>query len=177
VRRFIVTAPTRTGTPQDFAARFPELTRDSAATYEAVDQVEIRDFTIKQKRVAFRIDNDIFEASAILGLPVMQDMVKMSKGIGDIAEREDGDYTEIFSIFDQVLLPDSARRFRERAMSRGDEGIDVKRQLLPILHHLLEVFGLRPTQQSSDSSTGSPSGDDGITSTAGALPSGSSLAT
>lgn len=168
-----MTAPTRTGTPQDFASRFPELTRDAAEVHAELDQIEIRDFTIKQKRVPFRIDNDVFEASAILGLPVMQDMVKMSKGIGDIAEREDGDYTEIFTIFDQVLLPESARRFRERAMSRGDDAIDVKRQLLPILHYLLEVFGLRPTQLSSDSSTGSPSGGDGTTSTAGALPTAS----
>jgi hypothetical protein len=118
----------------------------------------------------------VFEASALLGLPQMQDMVKLSKSIGSIADRDDGDYSEIFTIFDQVLLPDSATRFKERALSRGDTAIDVKRQLLPILYYLLEAYGLRPTQPSSESSTGSHSEAGGTTSAGGAPPAVSASA-
>lgn len=129
------------------------------------DDVDIRDFTIREKRVRFRIDGDVFEAQALLGIPLMQELVKSTKAIGKMVEEER--YEGIFAIFDQLLYPDSAQRFRERATSVGDEAIDVRRQLIPVLYYLLEKYGLRPTQQSSDSSTGSPSGTDGTTTTAG----------
>lgn len=77
-------------------------------------------------------------------------------------------YESIFEIFDQLLIEESAKVFRERAMSKGDRGIDVQRQLMPILYYLLEQYGVRPTQPSSDSSSGSLNVTDGITSTAGA---------
>jgi hypothetical protein len=132
---------------------------------EIDDTVDIKDFTIKQKQIKFKIDNDIFAAHAILGLPLMQDMVKLGKSIGNLEgdEKFDG----IFEIFDKLLTPDSSARFKQRAQSIGEDGIDVKRQLIPILYFLLETYGVRPTQQSSDSSTGLPSETDGTSSTAG----------
>lgn len=129
------------------------------------DEVEIKDFTLKEKRIKFKIDDDIFEASRIMGIPMMQDLVKVTKNLGDMSES--GDYSAIPKIFDELLLPESAQRFRERLGAKGDDAIDVKAQLMPILFYILEKFGLRPTQLSSDSSTGSPAEPDGITSTAG----------
>lgn len=129
------------------------------------DEVEIKDFTIKKKRVKFKIDDDIFEASRVLGLPMMQDLVKVTKGLGNVSETQD--YSAISKIFEELLVEGSAKRFNERLMKKGDEGIDVREQLLPILHYILEKFGVRPTQPSSDSSAGSPSETDGTPSTAG----------
>lgn len=131
------------------------------------DTVQIRDFTIKKKYVKFKIDNDVFTGHTVLGLPLMQELIGVSKNMGKAIENEQ--YDTFFDIFDKLLVPASAQRFRERATSAGDDGIDVKRQLLPIIYYLLEEFGIRPTQQSSVSPTGSPNGTGGTTSTAGSL--------
>lgn len=129
------------------------------------DEVEIKDFTLKEKRVKFKIDDDVFEASRIMGIPMMQDLVKVTKNIGSMSES--GDYSGISAIFDELLVPSSAERFAQRLAAKGDDGIDVKAQLIPILYYILEKFGLRPTQLSSDSSTGSLTETDGTPSTDG----------
>lgn len=129
------------------------------------DEVEIRDFTLKVKRIKFKIDDDVFEAYAALSLPLMQKLIKTAKSLGDMVKEEKFD--GISAIFNELLYPQSAERFNQRTQAIGDEAIDVKQQLIPILYHLLEKYGVRPTQLSSDSSTGSPSEPGGITSTAG----------
>ncbi len=141
------------------------MTTPFPAPVPTEDIAQIRDFTIKQKKLPFRIDDDVFEAYAILGLPLLQDLVAVTKQIGDMLKEQK--YDALFDLFDQLLYPESAKRFRERAESRGDDAIDVKRQLMPILYFLLEEYGVRPTQPSSDSSTGSPSEPGGTSSTAG----------
>lgn len=129
------------------------------------DEVEIRDFTLKVKRIKFKIDDDVFEAYAALSLPLMQKLIKTAKTLGNMVKEEKFD--GITAIFDELLHPESAARFKQRVQSIGDDAIDVKQQLIPILYHLLEKYGVRPTQLSSDSSTGLSSETDGITSMAG----------
>lgn len=132
------------------------------------DAVSIRDFTIRQKKIQFRVDEDIFDAYAILGLPLLQELVNISKGMSKLVD--EGKYEAVFDVFDKLLYPDSAKRFRERATSLGDDAIDVRKQLMPILHYLLEEYGVRPTEPSSASSTGLPSGTGGTSFTAGSTP-------
>lgn len=131
------------------------------------DQIEIKDFTLKIKRYGFKIDQDIFHAHAAMGLPAMQDLIKVSKSIGDAMRT--GEYDAITEIFKQLLDGPSGERFAQRVISRGADAIDVRKQLLPVIYWLLEKHGLRPTQPSSASSTGSPSGTGGTSSTAGSL--------
>lgn len=128
-------------------------------------EIEIKDFTLKVKRFGFKVDNDTFIAHAALGLPAMQELSKVTKNLGEAVTS--GDYTPITDVFTELLEEASARRFTARVVSKGAEAIDVKKQLLPILYWLLEKYGLRPTQLSSESSTGSPGGTGGITSMAG----------
>lgn len=130
-------------------------------------EIEIKDFTLKVKRFGFKVDNDTFVAHAALGLPAMQELSKVTKNLGEAVRS--GDYTPITDVFGQLLEDASARRFTQRVVAKGTDTIDVKKQLLPILYWLLEKYGLRPTQLSSESSTGSPSETGGITSTAGSL--------
>jgi hypothetical protein len=132
---------------------------------EIDDTVDIRDFTIKQKRLGFRLDDDVFYAYAILGMPLMQEMIQASKSLKDLEGEEKFD--GVVDIFDKLLYPESAVLFKKRLQSLGDNAVDVKRQLIPILHYLLEAYGVRPTQLSSDSSTGLSSETDGTTSTVG----------
>jgi hypothetical protein len=141
----------------NFAVNTPVVDND--------DAVSIKDFTVKRKRIAFRVDNDVFEAYAVLGLPLLQDLMETSKTLQTMLKEQN--FEALFTLFDKLLFPDSAKRFRERAMATGDDAIGVQTQLVPILHFLLEEYGLRPTQPSSESSAGSPSGTDGTTSTAG----------
>ncbi len=152
---------------------FPVTTTQNAAPTPAAsfpvpeldDGIEIKDFTLKVKHHRFRIDDDVFTAHAALGLPAMQDLVKLSKGLGE-AMRSDN-YDTLTAVFAELLEPASAQRFVQRVQARGDDAIDVRNQLIPILYWLLEKYGLRPTQPSSSSSTESPSGSGGTTSTPG----------
>ena len=141
------------------------MTTEAFAPPQDTDVVQIRDFTIRQKKIKFKIDEDVFEAYAILGLPLLQEIVQTSKKLGAMVEEQN--YNAFFEIFDKILYPESAKRFRTRAESIGDDAIDVKRQLLPVLYYLLEEYGVRPTQPSLDSSSGLPSGISGTTSTPG----------
>lgn len=112
--------------------------------------VELKDFTIARKTIPFVVDSDRFEAYAILGLPQLQQVVNVTKDIGTLVDS--GNHAALFDVFDSLLLPDSAKRFRERCLSPDPlESLDVRRQVIPILHYLLEEYGVRPTQQSSDS--------------------------
>lgn len=137
------------------------------------DEVEIKDFTIKEKRIKFRVDDDVFEAYGLLGLPLLQELVHAAHEIGDLVKEQN--YDGFMQIFDKLLYPESATRFKERIASQGDDTIDVKRQLLPIIYYILEKHGVRPTQLSSDLSVGSPNGTGGTTSTDGELSEGSAL--
>jgi len=161
---------------EQLRAQFPELTFNPNANTQSSlanvqvpeqtrDEVKIRDFTIKQKVIPFTIDDDRFEATAILGLPLMQELVRVSRDLGDMMKKQD--FSALSDIFAQLLTPESAPRFIERLNSAGPDGLDVKRQVMPILFFLMEEYGLRPTQPSSDSLTGSPSGTDGTPSTDG----------
>jgi hypothetical protein len=151
----------------------PQMTIPPSA-YDG-DHVIIKDFTIKEKRIAFRIDDDVFEAYGVLGVPLLQELVEMSEGLSKMVSEKK--YDGIFDIFGKILYPDSAKRFKERGLAIGDDAIDVRRQVLPILHYLLEKYGVRPTQPSSSSSTGSPDEIDGTSSTLGSEAAVSALTT
>ena len=135
------------------------------------DHIKIRDFTIKKKRIPFRLDDDVFEAYGVLGVTLLQELVDVASSLSDMvaAKKYDG----IFDVFSRILYPEHAQRFRERGLAIGDEAIDVKRQLIPILYYLLEEYGVRPTQPSSSSSGGSPGEIDGTSFTPGSEPAAS----
>lgn len=135
---------------------------------EMDDSVEIRDFTIKRKRIKFKIDDDVFEATAILSIPLMHELVKVGKNVQQLVGEQKFD--SVTSVFQKILLPASAKRFGERLDAIYDDALDIKEQVIPVLYYLMEQYGVRPTQPSSDSSTGSPSETDGTTSTAGLSP-------
>lgn len=138
---------------------------DESALY---DEVDFKDFTVARKYIGFKIGEDKFIATARLGIPTIQALVKAAGQIEKIREENrDEALQALFVVFDEVLLPSSAQRFRERALSKGPDTIDVQRELVPAIYYLLEEYGVRPTQQSSGSSGGSPGGTSGTTSTAG----------
>lgn len=135
------------------------------------DEVDFKDFTVAKKYIGFKIGDDKFIAYARLGIPTIQALVAAAGTMEKAqSEKDEKAFEGLFTVFDEVLLPEHAKRFRERAMSKGAETIDVQRELMPAIYYLLECYGVRPTQPSSGSSSGSLSGTSGTTSTAGAPP-------
>lgn len=128
-------------------------------------EVTFKDFTKAKKRVTFKIDDDVFEAPSVLPIPVMQELASSADKLkGNTSSGET--LREVIGIFDAILLNNSAARLRERIASK-EEPVDLT-QLMDVMMWLLEVYGLRPTQPSSDSSAGLPDGTSGTPSTDGA---------
>lgn len=123
-----------------------------------------KDFSKKREPVEFKIDNDLFTAPSVLPIPTMQELAETADAIKTETNNSQL-FKKVTGIFDAVLTDASASRFRERVASK-EEPIDIE-QLIDIMLWLLEEYGLRPTQPSSDSSPGAPSETSGTLSTAG----------
>jgi len=125
------------------------------------DQVTIRDFSMSIEPKKFRVNDDIFEAAPQLPLSLLG-MVPKFKSIA--AEPEKSRDT-LLEFFDEILLDGSAAKFRERVLSKtAPIGMP---QMMNVITWLLEEYGLRPTEPSSDSSITWP-GLAGMSSTDGA---------
>lgn len=132
--------------------------------------VEIRDFSSKRKPVKFQIDGEKFDGVRNLSAPVLQQLAKAAEGIaGDENEEEldvfktiDEKLSALIETCNSVLQPESAERFAKLAPT-----LDLQDQIIPLMMWLLEVYGLRPTTVSSESSPSSPTEPDGTTSTVG----------
>lgn len=128
----------------------------------------LRDFSLSAEESepkGFTIGADTFEGPAVLAPVVWGDLMEAARGLGGFTM---GSKEEInaalgrIAAFTDVLLVKGKERFRERLFS-ATEPLDLTKQVIPILHHMMEVYGLRPTQASGDSTTGSS--DAGGTST------------
>lgn len=126
--------------------------------------IDFKDFTKESSRKCFRIGTEDFDALRTLPIPVMQQLIRAST---DLRNKDIGPEAldQVLGIFDMVLLPDDAVRFKARIAS-VDNPVDLT-QVMDIMTWLMELYGKRPTQQSPDSSSGLPTGTDGTISTAG----------
>lgn len=128
--------------------------------------VAIRDFTIADAVIRFQVNDDVFEALPDIPLTIMQDMTKMMNLREAVTERG---VEAILDVTDLFLTDTSATRFRHRVLEDRVHPIGVK-TFMAILPWLLEQYGLRPTQPSSNSSTGLSDGETGTSSMDGVLP-------
>lgn len=91
-----------------------------------------------------------------------------------MAEQIEGILTSVGDFFVELLDDEdtSGERFKA-ALLRKKNPLDLNKQVFPIIHWLLEVYGLRPTEASSPSSNGSedagPGSTDGAASEASPL--------
>lgn len=120
------------------------------------------DFGRARKRILFTVDEDQFEAA--LALPA-ETFVEFTVRFNEYTEA-DG-WAENFKALDTalelVLLTDSYTRLHAR-FSDKEHPVEIE-QMADIIMWLLEQYGLRPTQPSSDSSDGQPSPEPGTSST------------
>lgn len=119
--------------------------------------------------IEFKVGKDVFRAPAVVAPILLGRITAAAQGFSE----PDGDMGKKLEyaaeIFDQLLTPETAPRFRERLLS-ATEPIDLNRQAVPILYWLMEVYGMRPTQPSLSSmdgvSDGGPGSTDGVPNTA-----------
>ena len=144
------------------------------------------DFSIPDEPKRFRVAPDVFEAPAVIPAKTLRRFAAMAEGLATAGEDFDSLIDSIAEAMKAILPGEPGEKFALRLLSDGAPGspapIDLKRQVVPILHWLLEQYGLRPTQPSSASADGSTDGtaaettpNDGTDSTAG--PSQPELAT
>lgn len=121
----------------------------------------VKDFTAKRERLLFRIDDDIFEAARDLPGKVL---ARFAGRFNDV--EKDSPQRQIEAISDglgMVLLPESNALFQKR-LEDLENPIGLE-QAGSVIEWLLEHYGMRPTEPSSDSSTGLPSPASGTNST------------
>lgn len=122
--------------------------------------VEIKDFSFSVEPKRFRINNDIFYATPEMPVTIAATAAKISQS----GALQKGDVGPILEFFDEILLDESATRFRHRFTANKQQPIGM-RHVNVIIPWLLEEYGLRPTEPSADSS--SSSDGTGMSSTAG----------
>lgn len=124
---------------------------------------EIKDFSKARKQLRFRIDDDVFEASPAIPAEVMISFAERFTSADPTkltVKEQVGIFRDVLEI---VLLPESMARMRERMADQG-QPVDIE-QLDQIIQWLFEEYGMRPTQESSSSSSGDSPPVPGITST------------
>lgn len=114
-------------------------------TVTTVDE-EIRDFSVSQKTLSFRVDDDVFQARGVISAHRLME-------IGSLGKRaEDADEGAVLGIlvemFRMVLVGSSVERFVER-LSSDDEPIGI-RQAHEISQWIMECYAERPTEPSGD---------------------------
>lgn len=128
------------------------------------NEIHFKDFTKVPTPIQFQVDGDYFAALPTLPIPVMQRLIQASSEMqGETAGPEALD--KVLGVFDIVLMEESRERFRAR-LNSTENPVSLT-QVMDIMVWLMELYGRRPTQQSSDSSNGLPTETVGTISTAG----------
>lgn len=121
----------------------------------------VKDFSRKRERLIFRIDDDIFEAATALPGKTLS---RFATRFADIEKTPIDKQLDIFAdALGMVLLPESNARFQKR-LDDLENPIELE-QASDVITWLLEHYGLRPTEPSSDSSTGPQNPEPGTSST------------
>lgn len=130
------------------------------STQVSID-LDIPDFSKPRNRVAFRIDDDVFEAPPVLPAMVLLEYTKKFHSLGqdaDPAQHMDA----MTGVLDLVLLPESYGRFVAR-LSDKENPIDLA-QMQQAIEYVMEAYGMRPTQPASGLPGGQPSQGSGTNS-------------
>lgn len=130
------------------------------------NDVRFKDFSKKRQPIYFILDGvtpegERFDCYPALALPSLQEIALIAGNMTQETITES--FTEFFAV---VLQPESAARMESKLKDRQNP-LEVE-QANEIMSWLMEVYGLRPSQPSSGSSDGSPTGDVGTLSVAGA---------
>lgn len=142
-------------------------------TQPAPELANIPDFSESHDRVLFRIDADVFEATRTPPGKVLARFAGRFANVEGLSPEKQLDvYADALGM---ILLPESNGRFQKR-LDDLENPISLE-QSGRVIEYLLEKYGLRPTEPSSDSSTGPASPASGTSSTDAQPPQASIPAT
>lgn len=118
---------------------------------------EVLDFSSARKTLKFRVDDDLFEAppdiAAELALRFADEAAQLDDDNGGPTSEQQ--VTVMRNLIRMILLPESAERFIARLSDAANPiGVETFER---VVEHLLERYGLRPTESDSPSSSGSDS--------------------
>jgi hypothetical protein len=113
--------------------------------------LEYKDFSRPKRQVKFTVGGYEYEAMSAIPLGLALDMAKVARTFK--AVDEDSRLDGLWQFFDAALMGDGGKQIQKQAYDKTDP-LDTN-QLVSIMNWLLEVYGLRPTEPSSNSSTGS----------------------
>lgn len=121
---------------------------------------DVPDFSKPRKRVAFKIDNDVFEAPPAIPAMILMDYAKRFNGVNTETEDPDAQMKIMTDLLKVILRPASYERFYSR-LSDPEEPIELD-QIQTSIEYLMGKYGLRPTQPPSNSAPGQESPDAGM---------------
>lgn len=110
----------------------------------------MKDFTRERKPITFTIDDDKFDAVPAIPAQTLMDMTSEFESMD--ADNAAESIKAMQEVLEKFLMPASFRRFTER-MSSQAEPIEFP-QVNDVIFWLLEQYGMRPTQPSSESADG-----------------------
>lgn len=120
-----------------------------------------KDFSGSPEPVVFRLAPDDFECLPEIPLDAMGLMATLGGSLTEGDPKEQ--LGRVYDFFDMIMVPASAHLFRKRGKISTPEEPNPHpvglRAITEILPWLMEQYGLRPTQPSDVSLTGSSPGD------------------
>lgn len=153
------TTPRQWGPEQ--SAQLSQYQNQPENAHQNGDQVRIADFSYRPSPIRFTIDGETYDCKPTLPLSMFESVADlMDDGRGGFDENNvtRDNIREILGkfskIFELVMTKESAARFNARMMD-PDYPLDIKHQVMPIMSWILEQYGVRPTEHSSESSDGS----------------------
>lgn len=127
------------------------------------DIVRFKDFSLSPEPVTFRIAPDSFECYPEIPLDALLELSTLAAETSDRAKQ----FEQLKDFFDGIMPPEMAATFRARCKPSTKEEPNPQpigmRHVMNILPWLMEVYGLRPTQPSSESDAGSDPADISLT--------------
>lgn len=128
----------------------------------------ITDFTPEKKDVRFRIYDDIFYGVQEIPALTMLRYAAKSGTLLDSGSTGEEEIAALNELIHLLLIPESAELLMQRMQDNSENAIGLE-TYMKILPWLMEQYGMRPTPPSSGSPDGSPSPDDGTSSTANSV--------
>lgn len=138
------------------------------------DGVRFKDFTLPGDAPKFRIAPDVFQCYPEIALDALMEIAETARTGTESKERLE----QMKELLKGIIVPEDYRLFIDRMRIGTEENPNPspigQRHLRDLIPWLMEVYGMRPTPESSTSADGSESDDTSSTDDASEMASTSS---
>lgn len=117
---------------------------------EMTDTPVTKDFTKPARKISFKIDDDVFYVKTKIMTIQMLEYADMLASIGETT-KTDEIISSMRTMLELILTPASFEVFESRLFGKGDPPIDMM-EANEVIRWVMSELGVRPTQESEDSS-------------------------